>query len=66
MLRRIWAPIDVLDDALWGESNNAWILLLASRSVNYIQHRTPFVKAKDTNTVIDKTKWYRPLPRAFI
>src|SRR6202043_3460464 len=33
MLRRIWCPIDVLDDTLWTEANNAWILLLASRSV---------------------------------
>ena len=30
MLRRIWCPIDVLDDTLWTEVNNAWILLLAS------------------------------------
>jgi hypothetical protein len=29
LLRRIWSPIDVLDETLWAEANNAWILLLA-------------------------------------
>jgi len=60
LLRRIWCPIDVLDETLWAEANNAWILLLASRSVNYIRPRAPYLKANETNMVIDKTRWDFP------
>jgi len=66
LLRRIWAPVDVLDDALWEEPANAWILLLASRSLNYVRHRAPFLKAKEDNKMPQKIQWYRPLPRASI
>lgn len=66
LLRRIWAPIDVLDDASREEPANAWILLLASRSLNYIRHRAAFLKADEDNTMPMKMQWYRPLPRASI
>ena len=37
LLHRIWCPIDVLDETLWAEANNAWILPLARSALDPIE-----------------------------
>jgi hypothetical protein len=50
-IRRIFAPIDVLSDEVWGRDANGrkpWMKAFRSRAATYVSNLTPLLKKQES------------------
>jgi len=55
--RRIWLPIDILEEDVWMDQNEGWLKQLKKRAATYWSNRVRSLKTEEKVGIAIKMKW---------